>query len=187
MNTNQVQTEIADAAKSNLFYIYNGLRYLIRSCKENCLQLVRKGEHGEADHITLTFDQVSLNCFSVLKSAFGVLAAPNPLFELQKCKKDAFYIIPSLGISADEVRALHASSVFNLEIKEKVSRAGFEENVSLITRSILGEDNETHVSVFVYQPEEQSVDAIAQFFNRKGFWVETEKSEDGNVRFTFYW
>lgn len=185
MNTNQI-AEINAAAKNNLFYNYNGLRYLIRSCEEDCLQLVRKGTSGDATHITILIHQVELDKFSVLKSAFGNLASTYTPSEVKKNARDPMYINPSLGVSADEIRAMQASSVMGTA-KAKILRLEIEEITSFITSRIFRTVDETHVSVFVYKPSEQSVEAIAQFFNMKGFWVETENGEDGNVRFTFYW
>ena len=181
--TNQ---NIVELAKNHLFYFYNGLRYLIRSSKEDCLQLVRKGDNGDANHITVLFSAVDVSKFAVLISSFGVLGKNG--HSISKYKKDDLYISPLLGISADEVRALHASGQHSIEMDKLRSRISLEETVQLCTQSILNCVDETHVSIFIYKPAEAAEEAISQFFSLKGFWVETEKNaEDGNVRFTFYW
>ena len=46
-----MNSQIRELAKANLFYFNNGLRYLIRSSTEDGINLVRKGEGGQVDHI----------------------------------------------------------------------------------------------------------------------------------------
>ena len=180
-----MNSQIRELAKANLFYFNNGLRYLIRSSTEDGINIVRKGENGQVDHVFVSNAEVDEKHFAVLKSSFGVLTTNGRNF--QKYKKDDLFINPLLGISADEVRALHASGQYSVELKVKASRIAVEETVSLISKSVLECVDSTHVSVFVYKPADIMLEAISQFFSLKGFWVEHEKLEDGNANVTLYW
>jgi hypothetical protein len=177
---------IQQLAKAHLFYIHKGMRYLIRSCADNTtMLLVRKGNNGDADHLELKYSEVLEHNFAVRKEHARNLAGAG--YNYQKYKKDDLYINPALGVSADEVRALQASSQYETLMKERSSQLAIDENVALISRSILGAQEETEVCVFVYKPADLVVEAISQFFNRKGFWVEYERVPNGNVAFTLYW
>ena len=180
-----MNSQIRELAKASLFYFNNGLRYLIRSCNDDGINIVRKGESGQVDHVFIHNAEVNEKNFAVLKSSFGVLATNGRNF--QKYKKDDLFINPLLGVSADEVRALHASGQYNVELKAKASRIAIEETVSFISKSVLECVESTQVSVFVYKPADIALEAIAQFFSLKGFWVEYEKLEDGNANVTLYW
>jgi hypothetical protein len=174
-------------AKTYLFYIHNGLRYLIKSAAESTLELVRKGANGEADHISLKYDELSEENFAVLKANMGRLAGASPNFHGYKHKKHDLYINPLMGVSADEVRALHSSGQYEIQLKAKTSQLFIEENVALISKSVLASIEDSEVCVFIYKPADIVVEAISQFFNLKGFWVEHEKMPSGNVAFTLYW
>lgn len=176
---------IRSLANSHLFYMHKGQRYLIKACKDATLELVRKGANTEADHVSIEHEILREENFVVLKANMGVLAGAGHNF--QKYKKDDLYINPLLGVSADEVRALHASGQYEIQLKEKTSRLSIEENVALISKSVLASIEDSEVCVFVYKPADIVVEAISQFFNLKGFWVEHEKIPNGNVAFTLYW
>lgn len=172
-------------AKTYLFYIHNGLRYLIKSAAESTLELVRKGDNGEANHIYLKYEELNEENFAILKANTGVLAGAGHNF--QKYKKNDLYIPPLFGVSADEVRALHASGQYEIQLGVKTSQLSIEENVALISKSVLASIEDSEVCVFVYKPADIVVEAISQFFSLKGFWVEYEKIPNGNVAFTLYW
>lgn len=185
MTADMINAHAQSIARGYLFYIHKGLRYLIKSAAESTLELVRKGANGEANHVSLKYDELSEENFAVLKANMGVLAGAGHNF--QKHKKDGLYINPLLGISADEVRALHASGQYEVQLKAKIDRLSIEENVALISKSVLASIEESEVCVFIYKPADMVVEAISQFFNLKGFWVDHEKIPNGNVAFTLYW